>query len=57
MDKEPEICTICGKPKPPPDWSPWSTECDAGYTEMLDTGIRVSGYCDSLRLGLPWPPS
>lgn len=51
-----EPCTICGKPKPPGKWTPFSTECDAGYTELLSNGVRHPGFCDSKRLGLRWPP-
>lgn len=49
-------CGICGKPKPPEGCSPWSNECDAGHSFLSDECIKYPGYCDSKRLGLPWPP-
>jgi hypothetical protein len=49
-------CGICGKPKPPNGWSPWSNECDAGYSILLHDGKKKTGFCDSKRLGLTWPP-
>jgi len=52
------FCKICGKQKPPIDFSLWSTECDATYSFSHPDfkGKRYPGFCDSKRLGLPWPP-
>ena len=49
-------CGICGKPKPLKGYTPWSWECDAGYSFLSDELIKYPGRCDSKRLGLPWPP-
>lgn len=59
--KQLEICSICNKPKPPADFSPFSFECDQGYTELLEDEngklVRHPGFCDSKRIGLEWPPN